>query len=214
MERLRELEANPHTGYAALGQIGGSLAQAYLGGKVVGKFINPGQVAANAALPNSRVLAGAAGAAADGALYGAYGSGVEQASRDYLDSGEVNSDHVWAAAKEGAGYGALLGGVLGGGISLIAEKGPGAATKLGQFIERKAGIGYLERSGVKEPVKIAGSEAAAAEAAATFHAKALEAAGADGKAKPPWAPWSRLLRTPRPPPRKPLLARRRASGAG
>lgn len=184
VERLRELEANPHTGYAALGQIGGSLAQAYLGGKVVGKFINPGQVAANAALPNSRVLASAAGAAADGALYGAYGSGVEQASRDYLDSGEVNSDHVWAAAKEGAGYGALLGGVLGGGISLIAEKGPGAATKLGQFIERKAGIGYLERSGVKEPVKIAGSEAAAAEAAATFHAKALEAAGADGKAKP------------------------------
>ena len=87
-------------------------------------FINPGQVAANAALPNSRVLAGAAGAAADGALYGAYGSGVEQASRDCLDSGEVNSDHVWAAAKEGAGYGALLGGVLGGGISLIAEKGP------------------------------------------------------------------------------------------
>ena len=76
---------------------------------MVGGFINPGQVAANAAPPNSRVLAGALALLRTAPCTGLWErrrAGVQGPPGQW--GGQP--DHVWAAAKEGAGYGALLGG--------------------------------------------------------------------------------------------------------
>lgn len=188
LPRIREIEQNAPEYSQGAGELVGGIGTMYAGGVALGalggvagvanagKWVNPGQVVAGK-LISRPVVAGAVGAAADGAAFGALNSGLEQASQDILNEGKVNSDHVSAATFEGGAYGGAAGLVLGGALSLVGRHGAGALKGGAKLWQREAGVGYLQREGVKDPVKIAGSRDQAGELAQDLWARAKEAGG-------------------------------------
>ena len=188
LPRIREIEQNAPEYSQGAGELVGGIGTMYAGGVALGalggvagvanagKWVNPGQVVAGK-LISRPVVAGAVGAAADGAAFGALNSGLEQASQDILNEGKVNSDHVSAATFEGGAYGGAAGLVLGGALSLVGRHGAGALKGGAKLWQREAGVGYLQREGVKDPVKITGGRDQAGELALDLWARAKEAGG-------------------------------------
>ncbi len=147
---LRGLEAVNPNAYM-LGQAGALLGAgaASMGARGLKVAVSPAAAAMRLGLGAERALGGralgmAAGAATEGALFGV-GSAVKELA---LDDSPVTGDKAAAALMSHVGGGALIGGVLGGGIGL-AGRAIGAATPHARKFLGKAsdaGINAVDRT--------------------------------------------------------------------
>lgn len=124
----------------------------------------------------------AARGAAEGALFGA----SEQIGQDMLEDKPINGEKLFAAAGHGALAGAAVGGVLGGGGSLLASGGralvSGVSSRIGRVAELAGGAAAAKATEAEGA--IAGGVAAPAERGAAV----LEgAAGAEASVASPRA---------------------------